>query len=230
MVRKPNILILDEATSALDPVNEKIVQTALDELVRTTGASTLTIAHRLTTVMKCDKILVFAEGRLKEQGTHEELLEIQVERLPPRGKDKEGQITSGLYKVQWHNMMGTKLEESQEEKPMPAEPTSPTKDELAKLRAENLVLRSQLHVVQKKLQVFLNQGRVTTIHEGTPRVQSDQLQTGNRGLFDWPSTKCDIRGLNLEYTTQMLDPCVVEGVIKAPPMLSLGNRVTTTPW
>merc|ERR1719277_874646 len=108
MVRKPNILILDEATSALDPVNEKIVQAALDHLVRTTGASTLTIAHRLTTVMKCDKILVFAEGRLREQGTHEELLKIPVERLPPRGGQKEGQAIKGLYSVQWSNMMGTK--------------------------------------------------------------------------------------------------------------------------
>merc|ERR1719160_818486 len=67
MVRNPNILILDEATSALDPVNEKIVQAALDKLVRTTGACTLTIAHRLTTVKDCDKILVFSDGKLAEQ-------------------------------------------------------------------------------------------------------------------------------------------------------------------
>merc|ERR1711953_627733 len=76
MVRKPNILILDEATSALDPVNEKIVQAALDKLVKTTGACTLTIAHRLTTVKDCDKILVFSDGKLVEQGTHEDLLDI----------------------------------------------------------------------------------------------------------------------------------------------------------
>ena len=57
------VLLLDEATSALDALKE--VQAALDTLVRTTGASALTITHRLTTVKECDKILVIDEGRLE---------------------------------------------------------------------------------------------------------------------------------------------------------------------
>jgi ABC-type multidrug transport system fused ATPase/permease subunit len=72
-------LILDEATSALDAVNEKMVQRALDDLVVTTKATALTIAHRLTTVKDCDRIFVFNEGRLVEKGTHEELLEASTE-------------------------------------------------------------------------------------------------------------------------------------------------------
>merc|ERR1711869_137146 len=61
MVRKPNVLLLDEATSALDPVNEKVVQAALDNLIHGIGATALIIAHRLTTVKDCDKIIVFNE-------------------------------------------------------------------------------------------------------------------------------------------------------------------------
>merc|ERR1712048_273024 len=118
MVRKPNILILDEATSALDPVNEKIVQAALDKLVKSTGACTLTIAHRLTTVKDCDKILVFSDGKLVEQGTHEDLLDISIEREEPRGSDKEGRLVSGIYRAQWTKMMGvdpSKEKEAQNE-------------------------------------------------------------------------------------------------------------------
>merc|ERR1719277_737554 len=61
MVRQPQILILDEATSALDPVNEKVVQKALDVLVETTQATALLIAHRLTTIKDADKIIVLDE-------------------------------------------------------------------------------------------------------------------------------------------------------------------------
>jgi len=108
MVRAPQILILDEATSALDPANEKVVQHALDSLIETTRATALVIAHRLTTIRDCDKIIVFDEGRVVEQGTHDELLEIPVVRHAPRGEHKEGAIKSGYYHCQWNNMMGTK--------------------------------------------------------------------------------------------------------------------------
>jgi ABC-type multidrug transport system ATPase subunit len=107
MVRQPYMLILDEATSALDPTNEKVVQAALDELVQTSGATSLTIAHRLTTVKDCDKIMVFSDGRLVEEGTHASLLEIPVEKSAPRGK-QPGSVTKGFYASQWRSMMGEK--------------------------------------------------------------------------------------------------------------------------
>merc|ERR1711972_382851 len=140
MVRQPDILILDEATSALDPVNEKIVQAALDQLVKTSGARTLTIAHRLTTVKECDKILVFADGRLKEQGTPEELLEIPIERLPPRGQETEGQAIKGLYSIQWSNMMGSKPGEKDADKPA-GQPKQDMEGDLARMEAENRALK-----------------------------------------------------------------------------------------
>ena len=62
------LLLLDEATSSLDAESETLVQTALEELMR--RRTTLVIAHRLATVLSCDRILVLDKGRIVEEGTH----------------------------------------------------------------------------------------------------------------------------------------------------------------
>lgn len=67
------ILILDEATSALDNESERLVQDALAGLMR--GRTTLVIAHRLSTIEHADRVVVLADGRIREQGTHRELLQ-----------------------------------------------------------------------------------------------------------------------------------------------------------
>jgi ATP-binding cassette subfamily B protein len=72
MLKDPSILLLDEATSALDANSEHKVQAALQELMH--GRTTLIIAHRLATVMHADRIMLFNEGKLEAQGTHEELI------------------------------------------------------------------------------------------------------------------------------------------------------------
>ncbi|MBV9843736.1 MAG: ABC transporter ATP-binding protein [Kutzneria sp.] len=72
LLRNPPVLILDEATSALDTRTERSVQAELDRLAA--GRTTLTIAHRLSTVVHADQIVVLHEGQVAERGTHEELL------------------------------------------------------------------------------------------------------------------------------------------------------------
>jgi subfamily B ATP-binding cassette protein MsbA len=73
ILRNPDVLILDEATSALDSESERLVQDALQKLMA--GRTALVIAHRLSTIQQADEIIVLAEGRIVERGTHAELLE-----------------------------------------------------------------------------------------------------------------------------------------------------------
>lgn len=72
-LKNPPILILDEATSALDSESEKVIQKSLEELSK--GRTTLTIAHRLTTIVNATEILVLSENGIEEKGTHKNLLE-----------------------------------------------------------------------------------------------------------------------------------------------------------
>ena len=74
ILKDPKILILDEATSALDSISENAIQKALDVLMK--GRTSIVIAHRLSTILQADQILVVNEGRICEQGNHEELLQV----------------------------------------------------------------------------------------------------------------------------------------------------------
>lgn len=69
------IVLLDEATSSVDPENELYIQEAMNELVR--NKTLIVIAHRLSSIMDADKILVVEDGRITEEGTHQELINNQ---------------------------------------------------------------------------------------------------------------------------------------------------------
>jgi len=72
MLKNPPLLLLDEATSALDAESERMVQAALEAAMA--GRTTLVIAHRLATVQKADRIVVMDQGRIIEEGNHQELM------------------------------------------------------------------------------------------------------------------------------------------------------------
>ena len=74
ILKDPKILILDEATSALDSISENAIQDALETLM--VGRTSIVIAHRLSTILKADRILVVKDGVIAEQGTHDELLDL----------------------------------------------------------------------------------------------------------------------------------------------------------
>lgn len=75
LMRDPRVMLLDEATSALDTQSEAIVQKALEAALQ--GRTSFAIAHRLSTIQGCDVILVNADGRVVEQGNHNELMALK---------------------------------------------------------------------------------------------------------------------------------------------------------
>jgi ATP-binding cassette subfamily B (MDR/TAP) protein 1 len=74
LIKKPEIMLLDEATSALDTASEKIVQDALDKIMSSKTQSTVVIAHRLSTIRNADRIAVIEDGKVREIGSHDELM------------------------------------------------------------------------------------------------------------------------------------------------------------
>ena len=76
-LKKPKIVILDEATSALDNITERLIQEAFDELIKDRPA--FVIAHRLTTIMNADRIIVLGTNGIIEMGSHEELMNLKGE-------------------------------------------------------------------------------------------------------------------------------------------------------
>ena len=72
ILKDASVVILDEATASIDPENEHLIQNALSELTR--GKTIITIAHRLATIENADQILVVDDGKIVQQGTHQELM------------------------------------------------------------------------------------------------------------------------------------------------------------
>ena len=100
-VSDPDILILDEATSSVDTRTEKNIQDAMAELMK--GRTSLIIAHRLSTIRDADQIIVMDQGRIIEQGSHDELIRknpcdsVDIE-IPSDKKKVRKALPIGIYK------------------------------------------------------------------------------------------------------------------------------------
>jgi ATP-binding cassette subfamily B protein len=90
MVHNPRIIVLDEATSSVDSETEELIQKAIETLMK--GRTAIVIAHRLSTIQEADKIIVIDKGEIKEEGTHEVLLE------------KNG-FYANLYRMQYKDVL-----------------------------------------------------------------------------------------------------------------------------
>lgn len=88
LAHKPSILVMDEATANIDTETELLIQEALEKLMQ--GRTTIMVAHRLSTIQHADCIMVMHKGKIREQGTHQELL-------------AQGGIYKKLYELQIHH-------------------------------------------------------------------------------------------------------------------------------
>ena len=122
VIKKPKLLLLDEATSALDANSEKEVQLALNKISK--DCTTIIIAHRLSTIRNADVIYVMNEGRLVEQGTHEELF------------SNEKGIYNALVNAQKHGALKDQKEEIKDGLPKYTTAISKTEDSQEKLKKD----------------------------------------------------------------------------------------------
>ncbi|RCI14872.1 hypothetical protein L249_7041 [Ophiocordyceps polyrhachis-furcata BCC 54312] len=142
IVRKPKILILDEATSAIDVRGERIVQAALDRVAK--GRTTITIAHRLSTVKKADRIVVLKGGKMMESGTHQTLMA------------REGGVYAGLVHAQALSLavasstVGETSEDGKEEEDDDDEDNDDDDDPAFRRRTSRSNSPSRGHLAQEK--------------------------------------------------------------------------------
>eukprot|EP00744_Colponema_vietnamica_P002966 GILI01004594.1.p1 GENE.GILI01004594.1~~GILI01004594.1.p1 ORF type:complete len:993 (+),score=365.37 GILI01004594.1:2-2980(+) len=162
LLKNPRILLLDEATSALDTKSERSVQDALDKLMK--GRTCLVIAHRLSTVMNANKIIVIESGKVVEEGTHQQLV------LKPKGRYAElialqTQSKGDAAKTE-SNLPPLALEEALERfdsfsRSLP--------EDLQKAEALSLVLNS---LKEAKITVMTERQRVSTIEQSYRQLRT----------------------------------------------------------
>merc|ERR1740138_1163261 len=119
IIRKPTLIFLDEATSALDSKAEGVVQAALDKMIdEHANGCTLIIAHRLSTLRTCDRIICMDKGSIKESGSHNDLMNIEVK------KDDSGNMLTGWYRDLYETQHGKAEKHEEVEKQLKAELSS----------------------------------------------------------------------------------------------------------
>jgi ATP-binding cassette subfamily B (MDR/TAP) protein 1 len=123
LVKKPKVLLLDEATSALDSESEKIVQAALDNLMADKGQTCVVIAHRLSTIRNADRIAVIDNGKVREIGSHDELM------AKPNGKYRQLIQLQNLDDAEHHVQESESIEDDAPEETVDKKKSKETKEE-----------------------------------------------------------------------------------------------------
>lgn len=116
LVKKPRVLILDEATSALDTHSEAVVQEAIDKLMSSRDQTCIVIAHRLSTIKSADKIAFIANGKVLEEGSHDELIvkpHGRYKRLFDSSRRETTMTTAKLKDSQTNDKSGEKVDEEE---------------------------------------------------------------------------------------------------------------------
>jgi len=116
LVKNPKILLLDEATSALDTDSERIVQEALDALMASHDRTTIVIAHRLSTIRNADRIAFVSNGKVREIGSHEELMEKPNGRYKRLVASQKRGSTVDLQAIKDDSKMKADADEDQDER------------------------------------------------------------------------------------------------------------------
>jgi len=135
IIRKPTIILLDEATASLDSKAEVVVQEALDKITdEHANGCTLVVAHRLSTLKACDRILVMDKGSIKEAGSHDQLMKYKVE------KDSKGNMVKGWYRDLYETQHGSNCSEEIEDLKRQVEMME---QKCSGLREENSILKGE---------------------------------------------------------------------------------------
>jgi len=204
IIRKPTIILLDEATSALDSKAEVIVQEALDKMTDDHASGcTLIIAHRLSTLRTCNRIVVMDKGHIVEAGPHDELMAKDVE------KDGKGNMVGGWYRDLYETQHGKRDGKDEDVETLKQELARMRKD-ILEVRADNFRLKS------KTLEGMLQRAKL-----GHARRAGHALP-----ILDLIDLKRATTAISDEATTAR----TASDADTTPPFLKLEHASTTSGW